>query len=175
MVDPKVFRTYDIRAIVPELVDESSVYFGKVGAKDSYQATLDPKGVEEIGKGMARLFSSRAVAVGMDTRLSSPEWSAALAAGLVSQGVDVLDLGLTSTDMVYFASGKYNVPAIQITASHCTKELNGMKIVRAGANVVGEGSGMEELRDLVAAGAFEPSVRRGSVTRKNILGEYVDH
>ena len=56
MVDPKVFRSYDIRAIVPDLVDESSVYFGKVYDADAFQAPLEPDGVYEIGRGMAKLF-----------------------------------------------------------------------------------------------------------------------
>ncbi len=175
MIDPKVFRTYDIRAIVPNLVDESSVYYGKVGAAGTYQSPLEPDGVEEIGKGLAKLFGADTVAIGKDTRLSSPAWGEALAAGLLSQGVNVLDLGLTSTDLVYFASGKYNIPAVQITASHCSKELNGMKIVRAGANVVGQGSGMEELRDLVFAGGFQDAPRKGDRTSKNLMDEYIDH
>lgn len=175
MVDPKVFRSYDIRALVPELVDESSVYFGKVGSKDAFQAPLEPDGVREIGKGLARVLGGETVAVGHDARLSSPTWSKALSEGLSSQGVNVLDLGLTTTDMVYYASGKWNVPGVQITASHCTKELNGMKIARAGAHVIGMGSGMEELRDTVMAGGFHEAATPGSVTRREILGEVTDH
>jgi phosphomannomutase len=174
-VDPKVFRTYDIRALVPELVDEESVYYGKVGAADSYQAPLEPAGVEQIGRGLARLFGADRVAVGRDTRLSSPAWADALADGLTAQGVDVIDLGLTSTDMVYFVSGRYNVPAVQITASHCTKELNGMKIVRAGAHVVGKGSGMEELREIVISADFASSSGKGIRTQKDVMPEYIDH
>jgi len=175
MVDPKVFRAYDIRAIVPELVDESSVYYGKVGQAGTYQAPLDLKGVEAIGKGLAVLFGSNLVAIGHDARLSSPDWAKALATGLMAQGVDVLDLGLTTTDMIYYMSGKHNIPAVEITASHCTKELNGMKIVREGAHVVGQGSGMEELRDIVLAGRFPAPSRHGTLTTRNILTEYVDH
>jgi len=174
-VDPKVFRSYDIRALVPDLVDESSAYFGKVGCADSFQAPLEPEGVEQIGRGMARLFRAKTVAIGADTRLSSPAWKDALAAGLQSQGVDVWDLGLTSTDMAYYASGKYDIPAVQITASHCTKELNGMKIVRSGAHIVGAGSGMEELRDIVIGGGLTSAARPGGRIRKDLMGEYIDH
>lgn len=175
MVDPRVFRAYDIRAIVPDLVDEESVYYGKVGAADAYQAPLEPDGVEQIGRGLAKLFGAETVAIGKDTRLSSPIWGEALAAGLLSQGVNVIDLGMTTTDMTYYVSGKWNLPAVQITASHCTKELNGMKIVRAGANVVGQGAGMEELRDIVLAGNFRPAARKGTRTAKNVLPEYIHH
>ncbi len=175
MVDPKVFRSYDIRAIVPDLVDESSVYHGKVGCADSFQAPLLTRDVEQIGRGLARLFGAEAVAIGRDARISSPEWAEALAEGIRSQGVDVYDLGLTSTDMVYFVSGKWNVPAVQVTASHCTKELNGMKIVRAGAHVVGQGSGMEELREIVIGGRLDTSPSRGSRTEREVMPEYVEH
>src|SRR5581483_5817772 len=96
-VDPKVFRAYDIRALVPDLVDETSVYYGKVGAADAYQAPLTPEGVEQLARGLAR------------------------------QGVDVLDIGVATTDMVYYASCKWKLPAVEITASHWTKELKGMK------------------------------------------------
>jgi phosphomannomutase len=175
MVDPKVFRAYDIRAIVPDLVDEESVYYGKVGAADAYQAPLEPDGVREIGQGLAKLFGADTVAIGRDSRLSSPAWAEALGEGLRTMGVNVIDLGLTTTDMVYYASGKWNVPAVQITASHCTKELNGMKMVRAGAHVIGQGAGMEELRDIVLAGNFTPAAKSGTRTRREVLGEYIDH
>lgn len=175
MVDPKVFRAYDIRAIVPDLVDEDSVYFGKVGDAESYQAPLEPADIVEIGKGMAKLFNAETVAVGRDARLSGLSWSMALAEGLTSQGVNVIDLGLTTTDMVYFVAGAWNVPAVEITASHCTRELNGMKMVRAGANVIGQGSGMEQLRDLVVAGGFTDAPRKGSIIQRDVMTEYIDH
>jgi phosphomannomutase len=178
MVDPKVFRAYDIRALVRELVDESSVYFGKVDDPNSYQAPLEPEGVEQIGKGLAKLFggaSSKPVGIGRDARLSGPAWKDALARGLQSQGVDVVDLGLTTTDMVYFYSGKFDAPAVMVTASHCTKELNGMKIARAGAHVIGQGAGMEELRDNTMAGGFVDAETPGKLTTMDIMGEYIDH
>ncbi len=173
--DPKVFRNYDIRALVPELVDESSEYFGKVGAKDTYQAPLTPDEVEQIGKGLAEFFGERQVAIGYDARTSGPTWSAALAKGLTSQGVDVLDIGRATTDTIYYVSGKYQIPGVEITASHSPKELNGMKIVRAGAKVVGMGSGMEDLRDLVISGQFKSVNTPGVVTQKDVLPEYIDH
>lgn len=174
-VDPKVFRSYDIRALVPDLVDTSSVYYGKVGDPDTFQAPLTPDGVEEIGRGLADFFGEPTVVIGYDARLSSPEWSAALARGMNRQGVDVLDIGMATTDMVYYASGSLNLPAVEITASHCTKELNGMKMVRAGAQVVGSGSGMETLRDIVISGAFKAVSRQGTVIPKNILPDYIAH
>lgn len=175
MVDRKVFRTYDIRAIVPDLVTEESIYYGKVNDAGSFQAPLDLKGVEQIGRGLGKLFNAPLVAIGHDARLSSPSWRDALAEGFKRQGVDVLDIGDATTDMVYYISGKRNIPAVQITASHCTKELNGMKIVNSGARVVGQGSGMEELRDLVLAGNFRDEVKTGHIQKENIVSEYVQH
>jgi phosphomannomutase len=174
-VDPKVFRTYDIRALVPDLVDETSEYFGKVGLADTFQAPLTPEGVEQIGRGLADLFEAPEVAIGYDARISGPAWADALARGMNAQGVDVLNIGPATTDMVYYVSGARNMPAVEITASHCTKELNGMKLVRAGAQIVGMGSGMEALRDLVVSGAFRPAGRTGQTRRIDILDEYIDH
>ncbi len=175
MVNPKVFRAYDIRALVPDLVDESSAYFGKVNDPDSYQAPLTPEGVEEIGRGLADFLDAPTVAIGYDARLSSPAWADALARGLNRQGTDVLNIGLATTDMAYFVSGKMNLPAVEITASHCTKELNGMKIVRAGAQVVGQGAGMEQLREIVTGGNFRAATRQATTRRQDIMPEYITH
>ena len=174
-VDPRVFRNYDIRALVPELVDETSEYYGKVGSADAYQAPLSLDDVEEIGRGLADFFGSPQVYIGYDARLSGPDWAEALTKGITRQGVDVVNIGKVTTDSIYYVSGKYNAPGIEITASHSPKELNGMKLVRAGAQVVGMGSGMEELRDLVVSGKFINSDRSGAVTHKDILDEYVKH
>lgn len=174
-VDPRVFRNYDIRALVPELVDETSEYYGKVGSADAYQAPLSLDDVEEIGRGLADFFGSPQVYIGYDARLSGPDWAQALTKGITRQGVDVINIGRVTTDSIYYVSGKYNAPGIEITASHSPKELNGMKLVRAGAQVVGMGSGMEELRDLALSGKFKNSDRSGAVTHKDILDEYVKH
>ncbi len=174
-VNPKVFRTYDIRALVPNLVDEKSIYFGKVYDPDSFQAPLEPAGVEQIGRGLGDFLGADTLVIGYDARVSSPEWSAALARGLNRQGVNVIDIGLATTDMVYFASGTFNLPAVEITASHCTKELNGMKIVRAGAHVIGKGAGMEELRDLVVSGNFKQADTQGTVETRNVMSDYIAH
>ena len=176
-VDPRVFRTYDIRALVPELVDETSEYFGKVGDPDAYQAPLEPDGVAEIGRGLARFLAEEGdtVAVGYDARISSPAWADALAQGLNAGGKNVLDIGMATTDMVYYISGKRHLPGVMITASHCTKELNGMKIVRSGAQIVGMGSGMETLRALTLNPGDAPAPRPGTTTKEPILEEFIAH
>ena len=174
-VDPKVFRTYDIRALVPDMVTPDSEFYSEIGNPNSFLATLTPDQVEIIGRGLGDFLEADTVVIGYDARLSGPDWAAALARGLATQGVNVLDIGSASSDMVYYASGKMNVCAIEITASHSPKELNGMKMVRPGAQVIGMGSGMEQLRDLVVFGKFKTPIRAGIITRKDILGEYINH
>lgn len=174
-VDPRVFRNYDIRALVPELVDSQSEFYSMLGNPNAFLAPLDTDGVMQIGRGLACLYDAPKVYVGHDARLSGPDWARALAKGMAQQGVDVVLLGLCTTDTIYYVSGKYNLPGVEITASHSPKELNGMKMVRGGAQVIGMGSGMEELRDIVLSGKFPPASREGQITEQDILPEYVDH
>ena len=175
MVDARVFRSYDIRALVPDLVDSESAYYGKLDDPKAFNAPMECSGVEEIGRGLAELFGAPVVALGRDSRLSGPEWLESLAAGINAQGVDVLDLGLTTTDMIYYISGSRSIPAVQITASHCTKELNGMKMVRGGARIVGMGSGMEELREIVRSQSYSAPDHKGVRRAEDILPEYIRH
>ena len=174
-VDPKVFRTYDIRALVPGMVTPDSEFYGELNNPDAFLATLTTEQVEQIGRGLGDLLDGETVAIGHDARLSGPAWADALAKGLSQQGANVILLGYATTDMVYYASGKMNVCGVEITASHSPKELNGMKIVRPGAQVIGMGSGMEQLRDLVTSGNFAQGRPQGSITRKDILTESTDH
>ena len=174
-VDPKVFRTYDIRALVPDMVTPDSEFYGELNNPDAFLATLTAEQVEQIGRGLGDMLDTDTVVIGHDARLSGPTWADALAQGLAQQGVNVILIGYATTDMVYYASGKMNVCAIEITASHSPKELNGMKIVRPGAQVIGMGSGMEQLRDIVTSGNFKQDKPHGTITRKDILAESTDH
>ena len=175
LVDPKVFRTYDIRALVPDMVTPDSEFYGELNNPNSFLATLTPDQVEIIGRGLGDFLQADTVVIGHDARLSGPVWADALARGLAQQGVNVTLIGNATTDMVYYASGKMNVCAIEITASHSPKELNGMKMVRPGAQVIGMGSGMEGLRDVVGAGQFKSAAQPGTITRRDILDEYINH
>ena len=174
-VDPKVFRTYDIRALVPDMVTPDSEFYGELNNPNAFLATLTAAQVEQIGRGLGDLLDTDTVVIGHDARLSGPVWADALARGLARQGVNVVLIGYATTDMVYYASGKMNVCAIEITASHSPKELNGMKIVRPGAQVIGMGSGMEQLREIVVSSQFREGKPQGSITRKDILAESIDH
>ena len=131
MLDPKVFKAYDVRGIYPDELDEA--------------------GAEAIGRAYVEVFEPRRVAVGRDMRLSSPAMQEALMRGASSAGADVLDLGLVGTEMVYFAVGSLGLDGgAMVTASHNPKEYTGMKLVRRGALPVGGESGLLDIRDRAA-------------------------
>jgi len=106
--------------------------------------------------------------------LSSPDLAAALAEGITAQGSDVVDLGLASTDLLYFASGSLDLPGIMITASHNPKQYNGLKFCQPGARPVGEETGLRDIRAIVEAGVT-PATTRGSVEHRDLLDAYVEH
>ena len=128
MLDPKVFKAYDVRGI--------------------HGAELDEEGARAIGRAFVEVFEPRRIAVGHDMRVSSPAMAEAVIAGAAGAGAEVLELGLVGTEMVYFAVGELGLDGgIAVTASHNPKEYTGMKIVRAGALPVGGESGLLEIRD----------------------------
>ncbi|HET9324073.1 MAG TPA: phosphomannomutase/phosphoglucomutase [Gaiellaceae bacterium] len=128
MLDPKVFKAYDVRGI--------------------YAAELDEDGAYRIGRAYVDQFEPRKIAVGRDMRLSSPAMAASFIRGASEAGADVLDLGLVGTEMVYFAVGELGLDGgAEITASHNPKEYTGIKLVRRGALPVGGESGLLEIRD----------------------------
>ena len=112
MLDPKVFKAYDVRGLYPDELDEEGAY--------------------AIGRAYVEQFEPKRIAVGRDMRLSSPSMSAALIDGAADGGADVLDLGMVGTEMVYFAVGELGLDGgVCVTASHNPKQYTGMKIVRA--------------------------------------------
>lgn len=126
-----IFKAYDVRGTVPDQLD------GRI--------------VAAIGAGFARfartIEGASSIAVGRDMRSSGRELSRALAAGVLSEGLDVLDIGLASTDLLYFASGSLAMPGAMLTASHNPASYNGVKFCLAGAKPVGQDSGLGEIRD----------------------------
>jgi phosphomannomutase len=154
MLDPKVFKAYDVRGIYP--------------------AELDEEGAYAIGRAYVEEFEPRKIAVGRDMRLSSPAMAAAAIRGAVDGGGDVLDLGMVGTEMMYFAVGELGLDGgFEVTASHNPKEYTGMKIVRRGALPVGGDSGLLKIRDRAQAG-FGESQKRGTVSEHDIWPAYVD-
>jgi phosphomannomutase len=151
----RIFKAYDVRGVVPD--------------------ELDPELARLIGAAFARWAAAPAIAIGRDCRLSSPELASALAEGAISQSVDVVDLGLASTDLLYFASGFLDLPGIMLTASHNPKQYNGMKFCLPGARPVGESTGLNEIRDLVEGANLPPTASPGRVRPQDLLEPYVDH
>jgi phosphomannomutase len=153
VLDPKVFKAYDVRGIHPTELDEDGAY--------------------RIGRGYVEHFEPRTIAVGRDMRLSSPSMAAALIDGAADGGADVLDIGLVGTEMVYYAVGELGLDGgVCITASHNPKEYAGMKIVRRGALPVGGESGLDEVRTR-ALGNFGPVERRGTVRQEDVWQGFV--
>ena len=155
-MDPsRVFKAYDVRGVVPD--------------------ELDPDLVRRIGAAFAAWSGTPEVLLGRDCRLSSPELAVALTEGATSRGADVIDLGLASTDLLYFASGSLDRPGVMITASHNPKQYNGLKFCLAGARPVGQDSGLGEIRALAEKGDEVLGTGHGEVRRLDILDDYVDH
>src|SRR5690606_27528247 len=114
------------------------------------------------------------VLVARDMRPTGVELSEAFAEGVVEQGLDVVDLGMASTDMAYFASGHLRAPAAMFTASHNPAAYNGTKVCLPEAQPVGADTGLDRIKAMAAAG-LEPAGRRGERAADDVLGAYVDH
>ena len=153
-----VFKAYDIRGTVPDQLDEDLCQ--AIGAAFARFA-LDHGGAPEI-------------LIGRDMRESGIALGHAFAQGVQSQGVDVVDLGMCSTDLVYFASGKLDAPGAMLTASHNPAAYNGIKLCLAGAAPVGEESGLREIKALVQGGVPVADTP-GRMTTRPMIDEYADH
>ncbi len=154
MLDPSVFKAYDVRGIYGDDLDEAGAY--------------------AIGRAFVEQFSPKRIAVGRDMRVSSPAMARALIDGAADAGADVLDLGLVGTEMVYFAVGELGLDGgVAVTASHNPKEYTGMKIVRAGALPVGGDSGLLDVRDRALAGPGEAGAR-GEVSAEDVYPRFVE-
>ena len=154
MLDPKVFKAYDVRGLYPTELDENGAY--------------------RVGRAYVEHFEPRSIAVGRDMRLSSPTMAAAAIEGAADGGADVVDIGLVGTEMLYFAVADQGLDGgICVTASHNPKDYTGMKIVRRGALPVGGDSGLAEIRERAVAG-FGEAARRGEVREVDVWDGFVD-
>jgi phosphomannomutase len=153
VLDPSVFKAYDVRGVYPSELDEDGAY--------------------RVARGYAEHFEPRAVAVGRDVRLSSPPVLEAVTEGLLDAGVDAVELGAIGTEMLYHAVAELDLDGgICVTASHNPKQYTGMKIVRRGALPVGGDSGLVEIRALAEAG-FGPVDRRGTARTEDVWPSFV--
>lgn len=154
----EVFRAYDIRGVYPTDIDEEAYY--------------------RIAKAYVHLFKPSTIVVGMDARSSSPPLKASLIKGFLDAGVDVVDIGEITTDMLYFAVGAYDYSGgVVVSASHNPKEYNGMKMVREKAAAISSETGLFDIRDALKAGkdAGVTSEKKGTCTERDILNDYLDH
>jgi phosphomannomutase len=154
-----IFKAYDVRGTVPDQIDDALC--------------------RSIGAAFARFAldedpATTKILVGRDMRASGVTFAAAFAEGACGQGVDVVDLGLCSTDLVYFASGHLNAPAAMFTASHNPARYNGIKFCRAGAKAVGQDTGLDRIKAYVASGP-EPAPTKGRVEHADLLLQFAEH
>jgi phosphomannomutase len=156
-----IVKAYDIRGLVGEQLNSSVV-------RDIGAAFAEFVGRSDGSTG------PQAVVIGHDMRDSSPGLAAAFAHGVTSRGLDVISIGLASTDMLYFASGRLELPGAMFTASHNPARYNGIKLCRAGAAPVGQDSGLEEIRIAVEAG-IAPGTGSGGVTERDMLADYAQY
>ena len=155
-MDPKIFKAYDVRGIYPGELNEEYAY--------------------QIGRAFVAFLGVERVVVGRDMRVSGPVLAGALLRGIAAQGAEAIDLGLTSTDELYFAVGKFGYPAgIMVTASHNPAEYNGLKMCRAEAMPISEETGLADIRDMVVGGRIPEATREGKITNRDVLGEYIEH
>lgn len=155
-MDSKIFKAYDVRGVVPDQFDEEAA--------------------ERIGRAYAAVVKPKRVVVGRDVRTHSPALAAALTKGLMSAGVDVVDIGVISTDMLYFAVATGGDDGgLMISASHNPREYNGIKMVRAGARAISSDTGLFAIRDVALGELPLPAATPGTVTSREIVVDYLNH
>ena len=154
--DLSCFKAYDLRGRVPDQLNEELA--------------------REIGLAYAEFLKPREIVVGHDIRLSSPSMAAALTDGLTSAGVNVRDIGCCGTEEVYFATAHLEVDGgVMVTASHNPSDYNGMKFVREGSRPVSADTGLNDVRDRIAAGGLSPSGSTGRVKSTDCVDAYIEH
>ena len=156
-----VIKAYDVRGVVGDQEGQINVGF-----------------VRDVGASFARLMraeGAKSVVVGHDMRDSSPGLAAAFIEGVTAQGLDAVNLGLTSTDELYYAAGVGECPGAMFTASHNPAQYNGIKLCRAGAKPVGQGTGLERIVEELVAGVPSYDGEPGTSSEKDVLDGYADY
>lgn len=154
-INDAIFKAYDIRGIYPDDLNEDVAYL--------------------IGRAFAEFAESEKIVVGRDMRTSSPALVKSFSKGANDQGVDVIDIGEVGTDVVYFASGKLDLPGVMFTASHNPAEWNGMKFCLAGARPVSVDTGLRDIEAMVIGNNFLDDQLEGKVEKKDILPDFITH
>jgi len=150
------FKAYDVRGRVPEDLDEEIAY--------------------RIGRAYAEFVQPETVAVGRDIRLTSDSLATEVIRGLTDSGVDVVDIGIGGTEMVYFATFHYGLSGgIMVTASHNPPNYNGMKMVREESRPISEATGLKDIRALAESAEFAQLKRQGKTEQRDIMDDYIAH
>jgi len=156
IIDPSIFKAYDIRGVYPEQLDEDIAH--------------------QVGRAFVEYLHAERIAVSRDMRLSSPSLAAAFIDGALKQGANVVDFGMLATDMLYYAVARDNFDGgAQITASHNPKQYNGMKLVRRQALPLSGDAGISDIRTMLLEQRIPHDVTRGKRTESQILDDYLDH
>ncbi|MDD5098261.1 MAG: phosphomannomutase/phosphoglucomutase [Candidatus Pacebacteria bacterium] len=159
-MESKIFKAYDIRGIYPEELNEETAY--KIGA--AFAVFIKNVSKKEIPQ----------VVVGKDNRLSSPSLCKELIRGIIDMGANVIDIGLSTTPLLYFSVANYNYDAgINVTASHNPSQFNGFKLVREKAIPISENTGIREIKEIVLSGNFIKNKKIGEITKINPIQEYL--
>ena len=156
---PNIFKAYDIRGLVGSELTKQFAFSTGVAFAKFLELEREPA----------------TVVIGEDMRPSSPELADAFSAGVTSQGLDVIRIGLASTDMLYFAAGKLNLPGAMFTASHNPAEYNGIKLCLSGARPIGKESGLLIIEKFVREGVPVSMRPVGKESSKEMLNDYVEH
>ncbi|MCK4540148.1 phosphomannomutase/phosphoglucomutase [Candidatus Parcubacteria bacterium] len=156
-INPSIFKAYDIRGIYPDDINEEAAY--------------------NIGRAIVCYTKADNIVIGKDCRLSSDKLEEKIIQGIINQGANVVKIGMATTPMVYYASGKLAVDAgVIITASHNPAEYNGMKLCLKQAVPIGEGAGMEEIKALAINGVFPEANKKGAISENfDFKRQYLDH
>jgi phosphomannomutase len=154
IVNPAIFKAYDIRGIYPTDLDERVAY--------------------QVGRAFVSLIGCQKVIVGRDMRLSGPALQKELLRGLTEQGADVLDIGMVSTDQYYYACGTLGLPGLMVTASHNPKLYNGFKMVKKMPYLLSGDQGIQDIRRLVETENYPPPARLGQVFTQDFSQPFLE-
>src|SRR5437868_2944881 len=150
-----IFKAYAVRGVYPDEIDEDVA--------------------RRVGNAFAVFTGAERLVVAYDMRPSSVPLSAAFIEGVTLAGASVVDAGLASTDLMYFAAGRLDAPGAMFTASHNPAQYNGIKLCRAGAAPVGQDTGLAQIKAAVAEGRLERAATPGTVTRQSLLDDFAAH
>ncbi|HEX9917261.1 MAG TPA: phosphomannomutase/phosphoglucomutase [candidate division Zixibacteria bacterium] len=155
-MDESIFKSYDIRGIYPQQLNEDIAY--------------------KLGRALVEYLRPQTVAVGRDVRLSSESLACATIKGITEEGAEVIDIGLCSTDGLYFAVGNFKYDGgVMITASHNPPEYNGMKVCKKDAVPLSGQEGLDKIKELVLGNSFPTVKKTGKITRRDIDQDYTSH